>query len=53
MRRGVLSILLVPRNTVFSNRYGDYRGYVAKDGQCVNNQGQTTGFLNLEVSSLA
>jgi len=28
------------------DRYGEYRGCIAKDGQCLSNTGKTTGFIN-------
>lgn len=30
------------------DRKNDYRAYIAEDGECINNRGETIGFLNLE-----
>jgi len=30
------------------DRFGDYRGYIAEDGECVNNRDKTIGYINRE-----
>ena len=38
-----LCLFVVKVMITVRDRYGDYRGCIAKDGQCFNNTGHTTG----------